>query len=280
MDAKLSAHERYSLSIFRRLTGFARVLPDFLILGVQKAGTTTLYNNLVRHHHVHQADIKEVHYFDTNWERGENWYRAHFALKNEKNKALKNGVPWLTGEGSPYYIFHPLAPGRVKKVCPNARMIIILRNPVDRAYSHYHHEKRKGREPLTFEEALADEDSRLLGEADRIMSGGVSTSFAHQHYSYKTRGYYVDQLEKWFAQFPREQFLIIENSELSRNLQSTFDQVCTFLGIDPVEIEQPRIKNVGSYEPMNPETRSQLVEHFAPYNQKLYALLGTDYGWE
>src|SRR5690606_121408 len=122
-----------------------------------------------------------------------NWYRGHFDLKSRFEAG--NGSPLITGEASPYYMFHPLAARRAKQVCPRARLIVALRNPTERAYSHYHHEKRKRREPLSFEEALAQEDQRLAGEGERIINGSVTSSFTHQHYSYKARGNYARQLK-------------------------------------------------------------------------------------
>src|SRR5690606_20854753 len=142
-------------------------LPDFIILGAQKAGTTTIYDNLVKHPDVKPCDIKEVHFFDRNWLKAANWYRAHFPLRTGK-EADGNPGKWITGDGSPYYLFHPQVPARVKQICPSSRLIVILREPVERAYSHYQHEKRKDREPLSFEDAIATEEQRLVGEAEKL----------------------------------------------------------------------------------------------------------------
>ncbi len=274
-----SRHDRYNLSIVRRLTGPWRVLPDFVILGAQKAGTTTLYDNLIKHPAVHPCDIKEVHFFDTNWGKGETWYRSHFAAQRKKNAALKNQIPWITGEGSPYYLFHPLVAARMKDVCPEARFLIVLRDPVERAYSHFQHEKRKGREPLSFQDALADEEQRLSGEAERIISGAAGTSFSHQHYSYKARGHYSDQLEEWFRHFPREQFLIIDSHSLGNDFSNTLTKVHAFLGIEPIGCPQPKRRNVGTYERMDDIIRAELSVHFAPINHKLYELLDRKFDW-
>lgn len=277
--AELSRHDRYSLPIVRRLTAPWRVLPNFVILGAQKAGTTTLYDNLVKHPSVHSCDIKEVHFFDTNWSKGENWYRAHFATEREKRAAQEQQISWITGEGSPYYMFHPLVAGRMKQVCPEARLIIILRDPVERAYSHYQHERRKGREPLSFENALADEEQRLAGEADRIISGAADTSFSHQHYSYKARGHYADQLEEWFRHFPREQFLILDSKLLNADFAGTLREVHNFLGIESLELPQPKRSNVGSYDTMDAKTKAELNAYFAPQNKRLFELLQRDFSW-
>lgn len=275
-----SRHDLYRLPTLRRITGPWRVLPDFIIIGAQKAGTTTLYDNLVKHPSIQGCDIKEVHFFDTNWDKGVNWYKAHFPMVREQRKAHAKGQEWITGEGSPYYMFHPLAPERVKQVCPASRLIVILRNPVDRAYSHYQHEKRKGREPLSFEEALRDEEQRLSGEAGRIISGVAASSFAHQHYSYKARGYYANQFVAWFRHFPREQFLVLTDIDLRDDFHGTFAKIFEFLGVSHREFSQPKLSNIGSYDTLDPQARAALLTHFAPHNQRLYNLLGQDFAWD
>jgi len=272
-------HDRYRLPVVRRLTGPLRVLPDFIILGAQKAGTTTVYDNLVKHPAVHPCDIKEVHFFDKNWHRGPNWYRAHFPLKATRGKAIEQSEQWVTGEGSPYYLFHPLVAERIKNLCPQARLVVVLRNPVDRAYSHYQHEKRKGREDLSFEDALAAEVQRIGNDAEQLKSDQYFQSFAHQHFSYKSRGRYAEQLERWFKVFPREQFLILESGDLNRNFAETFERVYKFLGISPFELPQPKRSNVGSYDQMSEATRDELKAYFAPHNQQLFDLLGQNFKW-
>ena len=140
-----------------------RKLPDFLIVGVMKGGTTSLFRYLVRHPQVLPPFRKEIKYFDCNYINGQNWYQAHFPLKKKFVGGSK-----LTGEATPYYIFHPQAPMRIAEALPEAKIIILLRNPIDRAYSHYQHMVRVGREPLSFEEAIAAEPERLAGEAEKI----------------------------------------------------------------------------------------------------------------
>ena len=269
-------HDLYQLPLIRRLTASLRVLPDFLILGAQKAGTTTLYDNLVKHPQVLAADIKEVHFFDTHWNEGVNWYRAHFPTRVR----LKAEGGFVTGEGSPYYMFHPLVPQRVKQVVPNAKFLVVLRNPVDRAYSHYQHEARKGRDELTFEEAIAQESTRLSGELERVRTEPNYNSFAIQHFSYIERGKYAAQLEQWFAVFPREQFLVVTSDELNKQFGTTLKRAFEFVGVPDHPIEQPKRSNVGSYDKMNPGTRAQLLELFRPHNAALEKLLQVTLNWD
>src|SRR4051812_38538709 len=137
------------------LRGWFRVLPDYVIIGVQKGGTGTLYNTLVKHPAVAPALTKEVTFFDRHFAKGELWYRSHFPTFLQRWKARKEQRHYLVGEASPGYIFVPFAAEHAKRSLPNGKFIVLFRNPVDRAYSHYQHELRKGVEKLSFEEALA-----------------------------------------------------------------------------------------------------------------------------
>lgn len=245
-------------------------------MGAQKAGTTSLYDNLVKHPAVMPSDIKEVHFFDNNWQKGSGWYRGHFGHKGRRpSPGTDSG--WITGEASPYYLFHPLAAERAYSLCPHAKIIVLLRNPVDRAYSHYHHEVRKKREPLTFEQALEQEDQRLEGEESRIISEAVTSSFPHQHYSYKARGKYAEQLERWLAHYPASQVLIVESSVLNRDFNHTLSRIQNFLGLETYDLPQPKRSNVGSYDKMQPATRAALEAYFAPFNEQLFQITGERY---
>lgn len=272
---KPTRHDLHRLSVWRLATASWRALPDFIIIGAQKAGTTTVYDNLLKHPQVMPADIKEVHFFDTHWQAGVNWYRAHFARRGE----MRAGQGAVTGEGSPYYLFHPLVAERVKQVVPQAKLIVVLRNPVDRAYSHYQHEVRRGREPLSFEQAIEAEPQRLAGELKKVLGDASYNSFALQHFSYVERGKYAEQLERWFAVFPREQFLVISSDELNKSFEATMQQVFGFLGLSGQQIDRPKRSNVGSYEKMSGETRVRLTELFKPQNARLEELLGRKFGW-
>ncbi|MET0607965.1 MAG: sulfotransferase domain-containing protein, partial [Gaiellaceae bacterium] len=161
-----------------------RPLPDFLVLGAQKAGTTALYEYLRRHPQISGPSWKEVSFFDRHWARGESWYRGNFP-----NVARTRGKH--VGEASPSYVFHPLAPRRVQEVVPEARLIVLVRNPVDRALSQYNHEVALGWEPLPFEEALDAEEERLRGEQERMASDPRYFSREWWSHTYKARGRYA-----------------------------------------------------------------------------------------
>jgi hypothetical protein len=184
--------------LWRRLTAGRRTLPAFIIIGAQKAGTTSLYKYLRQHPNIVPALKKEVKFFDCNYDLGLDWYRSHFPYHSKLNGQK------MTGEASPHYLFHPLAARRIANVLPEVKLIALLRNPVERAYSHYQLNVRRGREPLSFEQAIDKEEERLQGMREKILAGEDIPLYNFLHYSYLAKGIYADQLQYWFAQFPRQ----------------------------------------------------------------------------
>jgi hypothetical protein len=255
---------------FGRATARWRPLPDFLVIGAQKAGTTALYAYLRWHPGITGPSWKEVSFFDRHWWRGEAWYRGQFPMRRGGR---------LVGEASPSYLFHPLAPARVRELVPDVRLVALLRDPVDRAYSHYQHEVALGREPLSFEDGLAAEKQRTRGETERILADPRAFSRAWWDHTYVARGRYAEQLERWLAAFPREQLLVVRTEDLGERPAETYASILAFLGAARHELEgYPRVFE-RAYEPMRPETRSTLAATFAEPNRRLEELLGRDLGW-
>jgi hypothetical protein len=263
---------RNAVWTYGKATSRIRPLPDFLILGAQKAGTTALYAYLRRHPRITGPSWKEVSYFDRHYARGPSWYRGNFP-----NLLRSRGE--LVGEASPSYLFHPLGPERVQELVPEARLVALVRNPVDRALSHYHHEVALGREPLSFEEALSAEEQRLEGEEERLRTDPRYFSRAWWSHTYKSRGRYAEQLERWLDLFPREQLLILPSEDLLGEPERAHADVLAFLGAPPHKLDAyPRVFE-RQYEGMRPETRAELAGYFAEPNRRLYELLGRDLGW-
>jgi hypothetical protein len=263
--------------------GRGRLLPDFVIIGAAKAGTTSLYGWLSRHPYVAPATLKEVHYFDYNYYRGEDWYRRHFPLASERAAfAAEHGRPFLTGEASPSYITHDRAPQRLARDLPRAKLVVALRNPVDRAYSQYQMSRRENEEPLdSFAAAVDAEQDRLAPELARTRVDRRYQSWPIGCWSYLMRSRYAEQLERWFALFGREQFHFVTLEELSENPQRALDGLHGFLGLPPhVYDDLPRLHGGGYESSVDPATRERLSEYFRPHNERLYALLGRDLGWE
>jgi hypothetical protein len=266
-----------SRHLWRLATAPVRTLPDFVVIGAQKCGTTFLYQLLVQHPYVRPAFAKEVHYFDLNFRRGDNWYRSHFPLH------INNGRKYITGESSPYYLFHPHAARRASAVVPDAKLIVLLRNPVDRAYSHYQHQvKRVGgdaRETLTFEEAIEAEERILPVEVSKMIQDEHHESLVHRTRSYLSRGIYVDQLLAWSSFFQRRQMLILKSEDLFGGTTTALEGMLDFLEIPHWAPEAYSIPNKREYAGVSPIVRQRLDLYYKPHNQRLYEYLGADLGW-
>jgi hypothetical protein len=264
---------------YGRATSAARPLPDFLILGAQKAGTTALFSYLRQHPSIAGPPWKEVSFFDRHYRRGTAWYRGNFPnTLYLRRMQSRTGAKPVVGEASPSYVFHPLGAERVQTVVPGARLIVLVRNPIDRALSHYHHEVALGREALSFEDALAAEESRMHGELER-MQDPAYFSHAWWNFTYVSRGLYAEQLERWLARFPREQLLVVPSDDLGAQPGKTYRRILEFVGAPPHELASyPRVFS-REYSQMEPGTRDLLRERFAEPNRRLYELLGRDLGW-
>jgi hypothetical protein len=258
-----------------------RVVPDFLIIGAQRAGTTSLYHYLVSHPAIAPAmPSKGVHYFDTQFQRRWAWYKGHFpSVLAAHSTRIRRGIDLLTGEASPYYLFHPEVPGRVAEALPGVKLIVLLRNPVDRAYSHYANEAARGFERLSFEEALEEEARRLTGEAEKLKADPRYNSFAHQHYSYLARGRYREQIQHWHAFFPREQLHIASSERFLADPAGVLGEIHDFLGVPRRPLGIYHKHNARTRQPLKPATRERLEAFFTEPNRQLFEYLGVDFGW-
>jgi hypothetical protein len=261
---------------FRVRGGRLGPLPSFLIIGVGKCGTTELYDRLLEHPNVHPSLRKEVNYFMYRHAKGVDWYRAHFATPPNHG----NHEPFFVGEASPGYVLNPFAPQRIMDLVPNVKLIVLLRDPVARAYSHYHHQRRLGMESLdSFEAALAAEPDRLRGERERVYSDPDYQRFPYYADSYVTQGIYADYLPQWLNMFSKEQLLVIQSEVFYRNPTTTLKTVTEFLDLPDWTPTNRRGHKAFAYPAMRPETRERLREFYAPHNDRLYDLLGVNYRW-
>lgn len=266
-------------------TAAGRHLPDFLIIGAKRGGTTSLWNYLVQHPLVMpmfpaSRGIKSPGYFYVNYPRGEAWYRSHFATEKQLDKLERmHGVRPITGEACPYYMYYPPVAERVLERMPNTKIIISLRDPVKRAYSHYWERVGDGVEDLSFEEALAAEPERLRGEVERMAADPLYYSRAHDFYSYRDRGVYLPQVERWLKLFPPENVMIIAAEELYRDEKATFAALIDFLGLPQWELQAAERHNYLPAPPMAEETKRELTAFYRPYNEALFALLDRRFPW-
>lgn len=256
------------------------VLPDFLIIGAQKCGTTSLYEYLIRHPNIYSATTKEVGYFDRYYPRGLGWYRSHFPLYVQKYYATAiRKEPFLTGEASTGYILNPYALKRISEVLPKAKLLLVLRDPVERAYSHYQHTFGDSKEPLPFELAIEKESDRL-GEAwKKMLEDENYYNFDIALHAYLRTGIYYDQVKVLLNLFPKERLFVTTTEELGANIQRVLNQVFEFLEVPLFHSRKFERFNTRSYSKMEPRLRRKLSEYFRPHNIKLYELLGRDFGW-
>jgi hypothetical protein len=250
--------------VWRYATADLRALPDFIILGAARAGTTSLYSWLSAQPQVQPARRKEVHYFAVYYGRGARWYKGQFPIRRSGS---------ITGEASPYLLYHPLAPERAHRDLPDStRFIVLLREPVDRALSNYWHARLHTRwESGSFEEAIASERNHSAAEHDKVLRGEFSVG--HRYNSYIARGRYAEQLQRWLAFFPIERFLILE-SELLQTDPTVSAALLEWLKIDPSETPYPLVNAAARLEAVDPELFRELHEYYVPYNEDLFALLG------
>ena len=252
--------------------------PDFVIIGAPKAGTTSLYDFINLHPHVVPASAKEVEYFSNpeHYALGMAWYRTHFPGTVCRYRLLKRrGFNAVSGEATQRYFANPDVPGRMRQVLPDVRLIVILRNPVERAYSDYQMRLRNQRESRSFEDAINGE-KKSLSRGEEI-SWDPDGSFRY-YTSYLRKGHYADHLANWFGHYDRSRFLILSTERMGADPQGTLDRSFEFLGLEPFEAGGLKNKNVGTYEGMNPDTRRMLVDHFRPHNERLYRLLEEEGG--
>lgn len=257
----------------RRWTAGLRRLPDFLVIGAQRAGTTSLAQALGLHPEVWMAPGKEIHYFDLQFERGERWYRSHFPLRAA-------GRHRAVGEATPYYLFHPTSAERAGALLPHARLVCLLRDPVERAWSHFNHERQSGHEPLEdFEAALDAEDERIADTSPEAHPGVTDIRRAHQWFSYAGRGDYAQQLAVWLRHFPREQLLVESSEDLFTDPTGVLARVAEHLGLErPLPSNLPHA-NRGSTRAMPEAARDRLQERYADESRALSELLGRSFDW-
>lgn len=282
---------KFSSQTYRVMTNRLRLMPDFLIIGGERCGTSSLYYYLTELPHIVSASTKETHFFDENFAKGIGWYRAQFpssARKHYANKLLKQDL--ITGEGTPYYMLYPHTPKRTFEIVPNVKLIALLRNPVDRAYSKYAIEIGGGFETWSFEDAIRGEHERLAGEREKMLQDENYYSQSFRHFSYLARGIYVDQLENWMRYYPKEQMLVLRSEDLYSNPAAVLQQTLEFLGV-PDSVPHKEFKNYRRpskkgyrnkvvLPKLDPKMRQCLIEYFKPHNARLYEFLGVDFDWD
>lgn len=216
------------------------MLPGFLIVGAQRSGTTSMYRALREHPAVLRPLHKEVHYFDVGYQHNLRWYESHFPLRLTAGRIERAiGTPPVTFETSPYYMFHPLAPTRIARNLPGVRLLVLLRDPVARAYS----------------------------------------SRAHYQHAYRARGQYAEQLDRLAKVFPPANVHVVDSGDFFAQRKPIYDAVLDFLGLPHHGYPNFTRRNAQAAPPMSNSVRSTLSEHFLPYDARLSAWLGKEPSW-
>jgi hypothetical protein len=269
---------------YGRLTAPGRMTPSFLICGGQRCGTTSLYRALAQHPVVLKAVLhKGVHYFDISYARGMSWYKAHFPRQRHADRIReKFGVPGQTFESSPYYMYHPQAAARIAADLPGTRLIALVRDPVERAYSQFHHERARGFEhEKDFGNALALEAARLHREEDRLAEDPGYYSFSHQHHAYRARGEYARYLSVMAQHVGRDRIHVVESERFFAEPETVYDEVCDFLGL-PKHLELPAFERHNARprkSDMDPGLRRELTSYYAAHDEALVTWLGRVPQW-
>ncbi|WP_113700116.1 sulfotransferase family protein [Nonomuraea lactucae] len=272
----MKAAKQVVLSVSRgagRVTSAARVLPSFLIVGAQRCGTTSLYRALAGHPLLHKPVLhKGVHYFDVDYGQGMTWYQAHFPLRvGAALLARRHGGSPQAFESSPYYLFHPLAAERIAADLPGVRLIVLVRDPVERARSAHAHELARGFETeRRFECALELEAERLAGAEDSLRARPYATHHSHRHHAYLARGRYSEQLERLEPLFGRERVLVLDSHRFFAEPERAYDRVLEFLGMP--HVGYPAFERHNGRDrpaPLADSVRRRLSDHFEEYDRRL-----------
>ncbi len=256
-----------------RLTAPWRMEPAFLVIGAQRCGTTSLFRALSDHPDVLRPTAsKGIGFFDVNYHRGRRWYLAHFPLRLARRGKV-------TFESSGYYSFHPAASSRIHAELPGVKVVLMVRNPVDRAHSAHRHELARGFESLDFVEAVDAEAGRLAGEEERLLADPSHESFEHRHHAYLARGRYVEQVRRFVAELGPENVHLVDADRLFADPDTELSTLFAWLGLSawlPQSFDQ---WNARPRDSMDPEVRRRLSEYFEPFDHELTEFLGRLPSW-
>lgn len=258
-----------------------RVLPDVVLAGVQRSGTTAIFEALYRLPMVERPRRgKGSHYFSYNYHRGWKWFQSQFPTRRWADRVEdQTGHPLFCFDACPYYLFHPFAVERMAQALPDVKVMVTLRDPVRRAESHYHHSVSHGNEDLPFVEALAAEADRLAGEDERMQADWTYWSHSHEHHSYVSKGMYAEQLERLFRHYPREQVLVLSSEQFFAEPDAVLSRVTDWLDLPSVSLSGRDDRNGHAYQKMDQDMRDRLIDIYREPNERLFDLLGERYDW-
>ena len=269
----LGVKQKQMIAYHKYPINFMKKLPDFMIIGSQKAATSTLHNYLSLHNKISKPILKEAQFFSANYERGINYYKSIFPICNKSN---------LIFESTPDYLSHPLAAKECFEVLPNLKIIVTLRNPVERSFSHFNFVKGYGGESsdMTFEKALELEPKRVLDALNLMEKDRYHASLKLSRYGYVRNSEYLTHLQNWLTYYPIKQFHFIDFSDLKQDANKVLNEIHLFLGVEYESIKSYVVANKSNYDSnIKDSTQIMLREHFKDYNEDLFKLIGKRLDW-
>ena len=271
-DSLSSSYHRFVKRGLRGITASSRVLPNFIIIGTVRSGSTSLYYNICEHPSVLSAAYDEIGFFDSNFHLGTNWYRSMFPTQQDMNKIKKQTNFAMTGEDTPFYFWKTEAAESIFKLIPDSKLISIFRNPFDRAYSNYHLGLRKNTEELSFDDAINEEMNFMKNHSFR--------ECVDRRRSYLSKGLYANQLKIWKDVFSSNKIHVVSTEEMQQNPQETLLQIFRFLEIPDYSIKNPQKQKSAKYEKMNPDTRKKLLDYYKPHNDEFFQMIQKKFEWD
>ena len=260
------------------ITGFIRVIPDFLVIGAKRCGTTSLYQHLPEHPCISKSPYDNMGFFNDNFHLGVNWYKSFFPTTFTRNKIKSKFGDFLAFDVTTKYMEEESTANNVYQTKPNMKIIIILRNPVDRAYSQYHLSVRQTAERRSFEDVVEENMNRLNKESHEHYE--IKPRFSAKEDNYLKKGLYALQLRYWLKIFPRENILIVSTEEFESNQQIIYNKIFEFLNISKFEVKNTKKMEKGNYPPIKSETRNLLLDYFRPHNHELFELINMEFDWD
>jgi hypothetical protein len=255
-------------------------MPNLLVPGFPRCGSTSLYRYLIQHPLIERSLWKEIHYYDKeeNFRRGSNWYRAHFATRFRLDALERqHGHKAYTLDATPDYLYRATRLATLASHMPDAKILILIRNPIDRAFSNFQNKLRKTATTATFEELVTSEIEFLEKNFDRNQLGLEEKTGLT---SFLRRGIYIAQIERLHRYYPREQTMVIRSEDLFEDTQGSYDEILRFLELPRFQLRKTKARNVLRYsEDIRRETREQLAKFFTPFNDELSRYLGRDLLW-
>ena len=270
-------HQLLKRNIFA-LTGSIRVLPDFLVIGAKRCGTTSLFYHLPEHPCISKSPYDNMGFFNDNFHLGINWYKSFFPTTFTRNKIKSKFGDCITFDVTTTYMEEESTANNVCQTKPNMKIIVILRNPVDRAYSQYHLNVREKIEKRSFEDVIEENMNKLDKESRERHE--IKPQFLAEKNNYLKKGLYAQQLRHWLKIFPRKNILIMSTEEFESNQQTIYNKIFEFLNISQFEIKNTEKMEKGNYTSMESKTRNLLLDYFRSYNNELFKLIDKKFDWE